>query len=55
MKRECIGRMVQMHANSREEIKQVLAGDVAAAIGLKDTTTGETLSVENAKIITAQS
>ncbi len=35
--------MVQMHANSREEIKEVLAGDIAAAIGLKDVTTGETL------------
>ena len=51
MKRERIGRMVQMHANSREEIKQVLAGDIAAAIGLKDTTTGDTLCAENAKII----
>ena len=50
-KRERIGRMVQMHANSREEIKQVLAGDIAAAIGLKDTTTGDTLCAENAKII----
>ena len=35
--------MVQMHANSREEIKEVLAGDIAAAIGLKDVTTGDTL------------
>jgi len=51
MKRERIGRMVQMHANSREEINQVLAGDIAAAIGLKDTTTGDTLCAENAKII----
>ena len=42
-KKERVGRMVQMHANSREEIKQVLAGDIAAAIGLKDVTTGETL------------
>ncbi len=42
-KKERIGRMVQMHANSREEIKEVLAGDIAAAIGLKDVTTGETL------------
>ncbi len=42
-RKERVGRMVQMHANSREEIKQVLAGDIAAAIGLKDVTTGETL------------
>ena len=51
MKRERVGRMVQMHANSREEIKEVLAGDIAAAIGLKDTTTGDTLCAENDKII----
>jgi elongation factor G len=51
MKRERVGRMVQMHANSREEIKQVLAGDIAAAIGLKDTTTGDTLCAESDKII----
>jgi elongation factor G len=42
-KKERVGRMVQMHANNREEIKEVLAGDIAAAIGLKDTTTGDTL------------
>ena len=42
-KKERIGRLVQMHANSREEIKEVHAGDIAAAIGLKDVTTGETL------------
>jgi len=42
-RKERIGRMVQMHANNREEIKQVLAGDIAAAIGLKDVTTGDTL------------
>ncbi|MDP4650943.1 MAG: elongation factor G [Haliea sp.] len=42
-KKERVGRMVQMHANSREEIKEVLAGDIAAAVGLKDTTTGDTL------------
>jgi elongation factor G len=42
-KKERIGRMVQMHANSREEIKEVLAGDIAAAIGLKEVTTGDTL------------
>jgi elongation factor G len=51
MKRERIGRMVQMHANSREEINEVLAGDIAAAIGLKDTMTGDTLCAENNKII----
>jgi elongation factor G len=51
MKRERVGRMVQMHANSREEIKQVLAGDIAAIIGLKDTTTGDTLCAESAKIV----
>tara|TARA_B100000767_G_scaffold6140_1_gene5934 strand:- start:79 stop:2184 length:2106 start_codon:yes stop_codon:yes gene_type:complete len=50
-KRERVGRMVQMHSNSREEIKQVLAGDIAAAIGLKDTTTGDTLCSERDKII----
>ncbi len=50
-KRERIGRIVQMHANSREEIKEVRAGDIAAAIGLKDTTTGDTLCDENAVII----
>ena len=43
--------MVQMHANSREEIKQVLAGDIAAAIGLKDTTTGDTFCAESDKIV----
>ena len=42
-KKERVGRMVQMHSNSREEIKEVLAGDIAAAIGLKDVTTGDTL------------
>ncbi|MGM7724580.1 elongation factor G [uncultured Metabacillus sp.] len=42
-KRERVGRILQMHANSREEISQVYAGDIAAAVGLKDTTTGDTL------------
>jgi len=42
-RKERVGRMVQMHANAREEIKEVLAGDIAAVIGLKDVTTGETL------------
>ena len=47
-KKERVGRMVQMHANNREEIKQVLAGDIAAAVGLKDVTTGDTLcSLDN--------
>ncbi len=50
-KRERVGRMVQMHANDRQEIKEVLAGDIAAAIGLKDTTTGDTLCDESRKII----
>jgi len=49
-KKERVGRMVQMHANDREEIKEVLAGDIAAAIGLKSVTTGDTLCAENAKI-----
>ncbi len=43
-KRERIGRIMQMHANSREEIQEVYAGDIAAAVGLKDVTTGETLT-----------
>ena len=42
-KRERIGRLLQMHANDRKEIKEVLAGDIAAAVGLKDVTTGDTL------------
>ena len=42
-KKERVGRIVQMHANSREEVKEVRAGDIAAAIGLKDVTTGDTL------------
>merc|ERR1711884_392467 len=42
-KNERIGRMVQMHANSREEVKSAVAGDIIALCGLKDTTTGETL------------
>ena len=50
-KKERVGRMVQMHSNSREEIKEVLAGDIAAAIGLKDVTTGDTLCDENKKIV----
>jgi elongation factor G len=45
-KRERIGRLLQMHANSREEISMVFAGDIAAAVGLKDVTTGETLCLK---------
>ena len=50
-KRERFGRIVQMHANKREEIKEVRAGDIAAAIGLKDVTTGDTLCDEKSPII----
>ncbi len=50
-KKERIGRLLQMHANHREEIEEVYAGDIAAAIGLKDTTTGDTLTVENHPLV----
>jgi elongation factor G len=50
-KRERIGRILQMHANSREEISMVYAGDIAAAVGLKDTTTGDTLCDEKSLVI----
>ena len=50
-KRERIGRILQMHANSRQEIDTVYSGDIAAAVGLKDTTTGDSLTDEKAKII----
>jgi elongation factor G len=50
-KKERIGRMVQMHSNEREEIKEVRAGDIAAAIGLKDVTTGDTLCDLKEKIV----
>ena len=50
-KKERVGRMVQMHANSREEIKEVLAGDIAAAVGLKDVTTGDTLCDADKSIV----
>ncbi|MCE1914790.1 elongation factor G, partial [Enterobacter hormaechei] len=50
-RKERFGRIVQMHANKREEIKEVRAGDIAAAIGLKDVTTGDTLCDINAPII----
>ena len=50
-KKERIGRILQMHANKREEIQEVYAGDIAAAVGLKDTTTGDTLCDEKHEII----
>ena len=50
-KKERIGRIVRMHANSREDVDEVYAGEIAAAIGLKDTTTGETLCDENTRIV----
>ncbi|WP_406732078.1 elongation factor G [Vibrio scophthalmi] len=50
-KRERFGRIVQMHANKREEVKEIRAGDIAAAIGLKDVTTGETLCDQSHKVI----
>ena len=50
-KKERIGRILQMHSNNREEIKEVLAGDIAAAVGLKDTTTGDTLCAVDAPIV----
>ena len=52
-KKERVGRILQMHANSREEIKEVRAGDIAAAVGLKDVTTGDTLC-DQANIITLE-
>lgn len=50
-KRERVGRILQMHANSRQEISEVYAGDIAAAVGLKDTTTGDTLCDEKNLVI----
>lgn len=50
-KRERIGRILQMHANHRNEIETVYSGDIAAAVGLKDTTTGDSLTDEKAKVI----
>ena len=50
-KKERIGRLLKMHANKREEIKEVRAGDIAAAVGLKNTTTGDTLCDENNAVI----
>jgi len=50
-KRERVGRMFQMHSNSREQIEEAFAGDIVAIVGLKDTTTGDTLSATNAQVI----
>jgi elongation factor G len=50
-RRERIGRLLKMHANKREEIKEVLAGDIAAAVGLRDVTTGDTICDENKPVI----
>ncbi|MCQ6482924.1 EF-Tu/IF-2/RF-3 family GTPase, partial [Vibrio parahaemolyticus] len=50
-KRERIGRLLQMHANHRQEISTVYAGDIAAAVGLKDTTTGDTLCDEKNLVV----
>ena len=50
-KKERVGRIVQMHANQREEIKEMLAGDIAAVVGLKDTTTGDTLCDDKAIVV----
>jgi len=50
-KKERIGRLLKMHANKREDIKEVYAGDIAAAVGLRDTTTGDTLSDERQPIV----
>ena len=50
-KKERVGRILQMHANNREEISELMAGDIAAAVGLKDVTTGETLCDSDAEIV----
>ena len=53
-KKERIGRILQMHSNHREDIDKVFAGDIAAAVGLKEVTTGETLCAENAPVVLEQ-
>ena len=50
-KRERIGRMLQMHANTREDVKEAYAGDIVAVVGLKNTTTGDTLSDADQPVI----
>ncbi len=50
-RRERIGRLLKMHANKREEIKEVMAGDIAAAVGLRDVTTGDTICDENKPVL----
>lgn len=50
-KKERIGRLLEMHSNSREDVQQVSAGDICAAVGLKDTTTGDTLCAEGSPVI----
>ena len=50
-RRERVGRLLKMHANKREEIKEVLAGDIAAAVGLRDVTTGDTICDENKQVL----
>jgi len=50
-RRERVGRMFEMHSNSREQIAEAYAGDIVAVVGLKDTTTGDTLSASNSKVI----
>ncbi len=50
-KKERVGRILQMHANSREEIPSIKAGEIGAAVGLKDTTTGDTLTAENSRVV----
>ena len=53
-KKERIARIVRMHANSREEVEEIYAGDICAIVGLKETTTGDTLCAENSQIILEQ-